>query len=206
MITIDFSLKTSEDYIKWIQECADGLSINSDIRDLADVVLDNPSFRVWTGGLKGRHHYGTGLLLKHTYEVVSLCMQQAETFKAWGREDINLRVLFLAALYHDYGKVWDYAPAWAGYGSLESYRSTSHHRLIHHINRSVIEFSLAVERSGLSLNLNTQDQVIHAILSHHGSPNLGSPVMPKTREAWILHLCDSMSAWMDGADLMEAKK
>jgi 23S rRNA maturation-related 3'-5' exoribonuclease YhaM len=39
--------------------------------------------------------------------------------------------------------------------------------------------------------------ITHNILSHHGMREWGSPVAPATKEAWILHLCDNMSARLD---------
>ena len=42
-----------------------------------------------------------------------------------------------------------------------------------------------------------EDEVLHCILSHHGQRAWGSPVAPKSIEAWILHLCDGLSARAD---------
>ena len=44
------------------------------------------------------------------------------------------------------------------------------------------------------------DRVLHNILSHHGPVEWGSVVPPATREAWLLHLCDNMSARINDAD------
>ncbi len=184
-------------------------ALGADVEGLTNKVLDTKGFTSWTGGLPGRHHHGEGGLLRHTFEVVSLCMQSQETFTIWGAPYVAPRSLFLAALYHDYGKLWDYIlkdPYIPGMGDAMEpaiWQSAPHHRLIHHINRSAIEWTRAVSETGLCKDI--EDEVLHAILSHHGTPNMGSPVMPKTRLAWMLHLNDAMSAWMDGADSMEAK-
>jgi 3'-5' exoribonuclease len=47
----------------------------------------------------------------------------------------------------------------------------------------------------------TIDNVLHAILAHHGSREWGSPVVPLTKLAWMLHLCDGISARMDDAEI-----
>jgi 23S rRNA maturation-related 3'-5' exoribonuclease YhaM len=45
-----------------------------------------------------------------------------------------------------------------------------------------------------------QDNITHNILSHHGQRAYGSPVFPATREAWVLHLADNLSARLDDCD------
>jgi 23S rRNA maturation-related 3'-5' exoribonuclease YhaM len=44
------------------------------------------------------------------------------------------------------------------------------------------------------------DNIIHNILSHHGKREYGSPVSPATKEAWILHQADNLSARLDDCD------
>jgi 3'-5' exoribonuclease len=51
-----------------------------------------------------------------------------------------------------------------------------------------------------------EEEVLHAILSHHGMRQWGSPVAPKSRLAWLLHLADSMSARMADADTLDVVK
>ena len=51
-----------------------------------------------------------------------------------------------------------------------------------------------------------QEDVLHVILSHHGNRLAGSPVAPKTREAWIIHLCDGISARLYDADTWDVVK
>jgi 23S rRNA maturation-related 3'-5' exoribonuclease YhaM len=48
-----------------------------------------------------------------------------------------------------------------------------------------------------------EDEVLHAILAHHGFQEFGSPVQPNSKVAWLLHLCDSISARMDDVDKMD---
>ena len=131
-----------------------------------------------------QHHYGKGGLATHTYEVLSLCLQNGKTF------NLDLNVLLIAAFFHDWGKMWDYDEIW----ETNEWQATSHKRYIHHISRSVIEFNVIAR---FSLPTTFVDAVTHCILSHHGRREWGSPVAPKSREAWMLHLCDGISARMD---------
>ena len=107
---------------------------------------------------------------------------------------ISDATLFLAALYHDAGKLYDYVPM---DDTLEEWESTDHKRIIHHISRSAVMWTEACERSKISVY---HEAVLHAILSHHGLRQFGSPVAPKSRVAWLVHYCDSISARMDDAD------
>lgn len=179
--------------------------------DIASIVLDDPRFPVWSGSSgPHQHHYGDGGLARHTAEVVRLCLANIETLKlsttapSWGVP--SGREAFLAALFHDYGKIWDYEfwPAHTdttGHHHPDEWRSTPHKRLVHHISRSAIEWSRAVDRFPAYRDI--EEPVLHAILAHHGLREWGSPVAPKTRLAWLLHLCDGLSARFDDADSLD---
>jgi len=83
-----------------------------------------------------------------------------------------------------------------------SWRSTEHKRLIHHLSRSAIEWA----KCSTSLGIKLQEEVLHVILSHHGNRLAASPVAPKTREAWLVHLCDGISARLYDADTFDIVK
>jgi 3'-5' exoribonuclease len=166
-------------------------------RMLANQVLRDKRFPLWSGSAKPEHHhYGDGGLCKHTWEVVKLCFV---TRAALGIEAINPEELYLAALYHDIGKLHDYEPM------NEGWQGTPHKRLIHHISRSAIIWSNTFEKMP-NLNKELHDPVLHAILAHHGHREWGSPVAPKTQVAWLLHLCDGISARMDDYNRLDVVK
>lgn len=166
-------------------------------RVIANQVFKDERFDRWSGSAKPEHHhYGTGGLCKHTWEVVQLCFVNKDALEI---ESINEEELFLAALYHDVGKLYDYEYV------NEGWRGTAHKRLIHHISRSAIIWSNTFERMP-NLNKDLHDPVLHAILAHHGQREWGSPVAPKTQVAWLLHLCDGISARMDDYDRLDAVK
>ncbi len=164
------------------------LAIETGVEKISEVVLGHPNFAVWSGSVQNKHHYGYAGLQHHTWEVIQLMKQQEAFFKSLGHT-LDSRVLFLSGLYHDFGKIWDYFPINASY---DHWDGTNHKRSIHHISRSAIEWSKAVERTGECKDI--EDAVLHCILSHHGLREWGSPVFPWTKEAWILHHCDSLSA------------
>jgi len=187
------------------------------VRKIADLMLDDPRFIVWSGSShEGQHHHGTGGLVTHVSEVVHMCM----LLKNECYPDLDEKVLFLSALLHDWGKLWDYEP-W-DYGSTAKplkacvitdpklidqhtkWRGAPHKRNIHHISRSAIEWSKAVALTGECKDI--EEQVTHAILAHHGQRAWGSPVAPNSRIAWLLHCCDIISARMADCETLDYLK
>jgi 3'-5' exoribonuclease len=164
-----------------------------DVLPLANVILHDNRFLICSGSSKRlHHHYGDGGLLRHTTEVVELCLKNNEYFKPL-KKAVCERKLFLAALFHDAGKMWDYSCVDG------QWQSNIHKRHIHHISRSGIVWSQAAKEQGFEDN----DEILHAILAHHGLKEWGSPVSPNTRMAWLLHLCDGISARMDDGDQLD---
>jgi len=169
------------------------LAKNFNVLPLAAVVIDNPKFIDCSGSscIKGErpkhHHYGRGGLIKHTKEVVDLCLNAN---KYYG-DQIDPKIVYLAALYHDVGKIEDYEY------NIEhgEWLSTDHKYMIHHIQKSYLIWEKAATEYGFPEN--NIFQVSHAILSHHGHREWGSPVEPKTKLAFILHYSDAISARFD---------
>ena len=49
----------------------------------------------------------------------------------------------------------------------------------------------------------TAEAVLHIILSHHGSLEHGSPIVPCTREATLVHFCDNLGGRLGSFDRLE---
>lgn len=165
-------------------------------------VLTDSRFKTWSGaGSDKHHHYGDGGLCKHTYEVWRHCISVVGTYICYNVEpykagDINLRELFVSAVWHDYGKIWDYQKDENGVWG----KHNNHARHIHHISRSALEWNKFEQSKIYNKTEINVDNVTHNILAHHGMREYGSPVSPATREAWILHLADNLSARLDDCD------
>lgn len=188
-------------YPEKIRDLFQRYTIDPAILPLVNVILNNPDFFKWSGGaIPQHHHYGDGGLGRHTYEVIKLCLECRVSLNL---ASLNKEELFLAALYHDVGKLFDYEKVngvWQG---------NEHKRLIHHISRSAITWSHAWRdyvATTASIPVNYHDSVLHAILAHHGQRSWGSPIAPKSQVAWMLHLCDGISARMDDWDRMDVVK
>lgn len=92
-------------------------------------------------------------------------------------------LLTAAALLHDIGKTQT-LPAFAGAALPE--QAT----WLDHITVGTIIVRVAAERATPRLPAHELEALLHAILAHHGHLAWGSPVVPQTAEAWIVHLAD----------------
>lgn len=183
---------------------------DSAVSMLTDYVLSIPGFTTCSGSCKPEHHhYGTHGLVQHTWEVAKLCLN-TEGFMYTLGKPVDPKALFLSAAFHDCGKTWDYelvdsySPGMGNAFDGARWQGTPHKRLIHHISRSALVWAQAVRETGQGGGW--EDDVLHAILSHHGTREWGSPVAPKTRLAWMLHLCDNLSARCDDCDRLDVVK
>jgi len=173
---------------------------------VASVVLDDERFSYWSGShMELAHHYGEGGLCQHTGEVISSCLLQNKFFSY----EVDEVELFLAALFHDTGKMFDYAPEVAG--KYDKWVPVKHKRMIHHVSKSALIWSEAIKKTENAEFIEKyHETVLHAILAHHGQREWGSPVAPLTKVAWLVHLCDSLSARMydaeHGRDILSFKK
>ena len=170
---------------------------------LLDLLERYPQFIEWSGShAPVLHHYGKGGLLRHTSEVIELGLSTIPQLQLESKVDPT--EYFLAALFHDTGKMFDYERITGEKNTLgdpvgEYWKSSEHKRLIHHISRS----ALIWHETSIRHPNKYQVKVLHAILAHHGRRDQGSPVAPKTRVAWLLHLCDGLSARMDDCDRLD---
>lgn len=180
------------------------LNVEDLVFSLSISPLANEKFKTWSGSSKPeQHHYGKGGLCKHTKEVVKLMRDTATSLGIQG--ELDPVEMYLAALFHDCGKIWDYEPVDS---TMNHWRGTTHKRMIHHISRGAIWWNDCVseyrtQNPGSTKYDKYEDLVTHAILAHHGRREFGSPVTPKTKVAWLLSLCDGISARMDDANKLD---
>lgn len=170
------------------------------VRQVFDELLAiYPQFEYWAGSHnKMLHHYERGGLVRHTLEIVEVGLHVIPELNLC--EKVDPIEFYLSALFHDTGKMFDYEQV-----SENEWKPTEHRRLIHHLPRSCLIWH-DIAGKFTEVNNRYHDSVLHAILAHHGRREAGSPVAPKTRVAWLLHLCDGISARMDDADSLDVVK
>jgi 3'-5' exoribonuclease len=129
------------------------------------------------------HHAYKGGLLEHTMSVAELCAFFAMKYN----ESVDKDLLIAGALLHDVGKVYEYSVTSSGIDR------TNDGELVGHIVMGVEMIGRAISRiQGFPRYLQTE--IKHLLLSHHGEMEWGSPVIPKTTEAIVLHMADDLDS------------
>lgn len=137
---------------------------------------------------KMMHHACLGGLLEHTLSVAGLALKICEHYHGLDRD-----LLLAGALLHDLGKVREFS-----YASVP-FDYTDQGRLIGHLVLGVEMVRSQAERVP-ELAPTRLDQLLHLILSHHGRHEFGSPCLPMTSEAILLHHLDDIDAKMELID------
>ena len=125
-------------------------------------------------------HQARGGLVLHTWEVAKTAVDMA------GQDKELAARAYVAAVFHDYGKIWEYAVLDGRVTKLPFAD------LIGHVVYGWSFFLSAATQFGLAED--DTSEIAHALLAHHGRKEFGSPVIPQTRLAMILHTADGMSA------------
>jgi 3'-5' exoribonuclease len=125
------------------------------------------------------HHAYRGGLLEHTLKMAGVAREIARSYEA--NEDIVLAGVLL----HDIGKLQElhYEPVGASYSRDGN--------LIGHIGLGLIMVREAVNAIA-GFPDDVRAQIEHVIVSHHGTRERGSPVEPKTIEAFIVSMVDEL--------------
>ncbi len=132
-------------------------------------------------GARNLHHPYLGGLLEHTWTVTRHALSSLNIYPELHR-DLTLA----GAILHDLGKIKELANPLAPERTLEG-------ELLGHIAlgwEMVREEARALQFPDPILLV----QLEHIILSHHGSLEFGSPVLPKTREALLVYFLDDLDA------------
>jgi len=146
---------------------------------LAVIARHGDRLRIWPAARTVHHAYRSGLL-EHVLQIMTVSVFLADQYGA--RRDL----LIAGALLHDIGKLQELSYETATDYSVEG-------NLIGHIVIGVGMLKDAVREQG-----NVPEELVmeleHLILSHHGALELGSPIPPKTVEAFLLAAVDDLDA------------
>lgn len=126
------------------------------------------------------HEYSSGLLV-HCTTMAEIAEKLCSIYP------VNRDLVITSILLHDFGKMTE----------LEGpivYKYSIKGKLIGHISIMASE----IERAAIELGLTSETPLLlqHAILSHHGQLDYGSPVLPVTAEALMLSLVDNLDSKM----------
>jgi 3'-5' exoribonuclease len=130
-------------------------------------------------------------LLEHTVSVAQAVSAAAAFFPGVDRD-----VALTGALLHDIGKTEAYNDDPLAIDLTDAGRLQGEIPLGYYLVRREIE-----EIPGFDPGL--AQAVLHIILSHHGSLEHGSPVVPATREAVLVHMIDNLGGRLGSFDRLE---
>ncbi len=128
------------------------------------------------------HHAYIGGLIEHTVTVATICKRIWNIY-----EDIlNKDLVIAGAILHDIGKVDEYTITKKGLEVTTEGELKGHIVLGIEILHNKIK-DIKISKGKLA-------QIEHIMLSHHGELEWGSPVVPKTAEALVVHMVENLDA------------
>lgn len=152
-----------------------------------------------TAAARKNHHARRGGLVEHVAQMMrsadALCPVYCE---------LNRDLLIAGVLFHDCGKLWENSYPENSFAQTHSI----HGEMLGHIplgielvNKLWNDLLDSVDPADWkSLNPTTEMtrlHLLHLIGSHHGQMEFGSPVLPRTPEAFALHYIDNLDAKME---------
>lgn len=142
------------------------------------------------------HHARRGGLAEHVAQMMRSAKALCSVYP-----DLNADLLLAGILFHDCGKLWENNYPEAGFAQT----SSLHGEMLGHIPlgielvnklwRDLCETDAAVAWRDLDPpSEHVRLHLLHLIASHHGELAFGSPTLPRTPEAFVLHYVDNLDA------------
>ncbi len=170
------------EYLKGLTGTVEDVHLKALLEAFFDDAEFMERFLTWAAA-RNIHHSYMGGLLEHTVKVVKTSVFAAEDLYP-GEVDRDL--LIAGSILHDIGKVRELSS-----GPEVGYTAEGY--LLGHLTMAVeMVREKAGEVEGFPGELLTE--LLHILVSHHGEKEWGSPVVPMTPEALIVHGADNLDA------------
>lgn len=152
-----------------------------------------------TAAARENHHARRGGLVEHVAQMMRATAALCAVYPALNRD-----LMMAGVLFHDCGKMWENSYPETGF----SQPYNLHGEMLGHIPlglelvnklwRELLELPVAAEWGALEPGTEAvRLHLLHLIASHHGQLEYGSPVLPKTPEAIVLHHIDNIDAKLE---------
>lgn len=185
----------------WESICSMAQSIRDPrLSELCNALLERHGARFRrAAAARGYHHARRGGLVEHTAGVMRTAAALCQAYP-----EVNRDLLLAGALFHDCGKMWE--NGFPEHGLVMPYSDAG--ELLGHISLGIEVINklwaaiCTEERLKKWADLTPDSEqvrlhLLHLVASHHGSVEFGSPVVPKTPEAFMLHHADDLDAKME---------
>lgn len=148
---------------------------------------------------RNNHHARRGGLVEHVAQMMRTADAIASTYPGLNRD-----LLIAGVLFHDCGKLWEnqlpadsFAMPYNELGELLGH-ITIGIEIVNTLWRKLADTAEWKQWLGAEpANEDVRLHLLHLLAAHHGQLDFGSPVVPKTPEAWALHYVDNLDAKME---------
>ncbi len=170
------------------------------LRALARMLLGEHAERLQrTAAARFNHHARRGGLVEHTAQMLRSALAIAAVYPMLNRD-----LMIAGVVFHDIGKMWENPLPPDGFVMPFTERA----ELLGHIPMGIEIVNhlwrklQATEEWVAWTKLDPDSEqvrlhLLHLVAAHHGELAFGSPVVPKTPEAWALHYVDNLDAKME---------
>ncbi len=152
-----------------------------------------------TAAAKRNHHARRGGLVEHVAQMMRSAAALSPVYP-----ELNRDLLLTGVLFHDSGKLWENSYPEHGFSqTLSLHGEMMGHiplgiELVNKLWRDLMDLPEAAGWAGLKPTAeDTRLHLLHLIGSHHGEYAFGSPVLPRTPEAFALHYIDNLDAKLE---------
>lgn len=149
-----------------------------------------------TAAARKNHHARRGGLVEHVAQMMRSAQALCTVY-----QDLNRDLLTAGVLFHDCGKMWENTYPEVGFTQpFNMYGEMLGHipmgiEVLGSVWRTMMEDEDAQAWGDLlPKNAEVKLHLQHLIASHHGSYEWGSPTLPRTPEAMMLHYVDNLDA------------
>lgn len=151
------------------------------------------------GAAREYHHARRGGLVEHTAQMMRSALALWSVYPQTNRD-----LLVAGVLFHDSGKLWEncyerdgFSMPWSEHGELLGHISLGI-ELVNRLWRRLLESDEAASWAGLEpASEDVRLHLLHLVAAHHGEYQFGSPALPRTPEAILLHHIDNIDAKLE---------
>jgi 3'-5' exoribonuclease len=151
-----------------------------------------------TAAARNYHHARRGGLVEHTAQMMRVAIGITPLYP-----QLNADLLLGGILFHDSGKLWEnqlpengFTMSYDERGELMGHISIGL-ELVNSLWRKLTADNTDAWKHLTPASEDVRLHLLHLIGAHHGEPEFGSPVSPKTPEAMALHYIDNLDARLE---------